>query len=66
MLEVNNQIKNHIELAMKNNYLKGENQGTLGFGNPTTLVVLQYLFNTVVWVTLGDKYQKDEITIKPY
>ena len=66
MVEFNNQLNNHIELAVDNEYLKGVKKGTLGFGNHTTLAVLQYLFNKFVWVTLGDKDQNDESMRKTY
>ena len=41
MTEVYNKLKKQIELAVNEKYLKGVKQGNLGFGNHTTLVVLQ-------------------------
>ena len=55
---VNNQPKKQIYLTVDNKYLEEVNQGTLGFGNHSTLEVLRYLFNMFGWTNLGDKERK--------
>ena len=60
MAELNNQLKNQIDLTIEKNHLKGVRLGTIGFVNYTNLLVLQYLFNTLGWSKLGDKEQNDE------
>ena len=49
MVEVNNQLKNNIDLNVIYNYFKGITQVTLGFRNYTTIAEIQYFFNTFVW-----------------
>ena len=47
------EVKNYV--LVDDNYLKGLKQVTLGFGNCTTIAVLQYLFNKFGRATLGEK-----------
>ena len=65
-MEVKNLLKNNINPTVVDKYLKWVKIGTLGFGNRTTLVVLQYLFNTFDQSKLGYKERNNERMIKPF
>ena len=66
MVEVKNQLKKHIDLTVEDKYLKGANKLTLGFGNGTTLAVLQYIYNMCLWCNLWYEYCNNERMIKAY
>ena len=62
MVEADNHLNKHTDLAVVDKQLNGVNQGTLGFGNCTTLAVIQYLFNMFGQATLKDKDFNNEST----
>ena len=66
MVEFDNHLKKNIDLSVDNTQLKGVKQGTPGFSNRTTLVVLQYIFNIFGQVNLVDKDHNNEIMRKSY
>ena len=66
MAEVDNKLKNQIYITVEDKYLKVTEQGTLGFGNCTTLAVIQYIFYTCSRFTSGDKYCNNERIKKAY
>ena len=66
MEEVENHLKNHINLTVYNNYLKVVRQVTLGSVDCNTITSLQYLFNMFDWVNLRYKERNYESMIKLY